>query len=245
MKDDRKILVIDIEWAPALAYVWRMYDENISPDQLIDHGGMLCFCAHWHGEKEYMFYSRWEHGRVGMAKAALSLLEEADIVVHYNGDKYDLPKITGEIVLARMEDPSAGLKPPPKVASVDLLKAVKKFGFNMNRLAYIGPLLKVGGKTKHHGFNLWKEVLAGNEKSQKKMMTYCIQDVRMTDRLYKRIGPFIYNHPVVRTGAEACPVCSSKKTQKRGPRYTRSFRIQRNQCTNCSHWFETTRQKVA
>jgi hypothetical protein len=243
-KDDAKILVIDIEWAPALAYVWRFWDENIQPDQLIDHGGMLCFCAHWHGSKDFMFFSKWEHGRVGMAKAALSLLEEADAVVHFNGDKYDMPKITGEIVLASIEDPKAGLKPPPKVASIDLLKAVKKFGFNMNRLAYIGPLLKVGGKTKHQGFLLWKDVLAGDEKAQRKMTKYCIQDVRMTARLYDRVGPYITNHPVLRTGADACPHCASKKTQKRGFRYTRSFRIQRNQCTKCSHWFETTRTKV-
>lgn len=237
-KDDAKILVIDIEWAPALAYVWRFWDENIHPDQLIDHGGMLCFCAHWHGEKEYMFFSQWEDGREGMAKAALALLEEADAVVHFNGDKYDMPKITGEILLA-------GLSPPPKVASIDLLKAVKKFGFNMNRLAYIGPLLKVGGKTKHQGFNLWKDVLAGDEKARRKMTKYCIQDVRMTDRLYSKIGPFITNHPVLRSGADDCPHCAKKTTQKRGFRYTRSFRIQRNQCTSCAHWFETTRQKVA
>lgn len=235
-KDDAKILVIDIEWAPALAYVWRFWDENIQPDQLIDHGGMLCFCAHWHGEREYMFYSQWEDGRDGMAKAALALFEEADAVVTFNGDKYDIPKITGEILLA-------GLTAPPKVASIDLLKVVKKFGFNMNRLAYIGPLLGVGGKMKHQGFNLWKDVLAGDDRARKKMMRYCIQDVRMTDRLYKKVLPFIRNHPRLRTG-EVCPACAGKKTQKRGFRYTRCFRIQRNQCQSCAHWFETTRQKV-
>lgn len=235
-KDNAKILALDIEWAPALAYVWRMWDENISPEQLIDHGGMLCVCAHWVGEKEFMFWSEWEHGREGMAKAMLKLLNEADAVVTYNGDKYDLPKITGEILLA-------GLEPPPKVASIDVLKVVKKFGFNMNRLAYIGPLLGVGGKVKHHGFLLWKEVLAGDEKARRKMEKYCIQDVRMLVRLYHKVLPFIRNHPTLRTG-EACPACASEKTQKRGFRYTRYFRIQRNQCTNCGHWFETTRQKI-
>lgn len=235
-KDTRRLLVLDLEWAPALAYVWRFWDENIQPDQLIDHGGMLCFCAHWHGEKEYMFWSQWEHGREGMAKAALELLEEADAIITFNGKKYDLPKITGEILLA-------GLTPPPTVAHIDLLQVVKKFGFNMNRLAYIGPLLSVGGKMKHQGFNLWKDVLAGDEKAQNKMRRYCIQDVRMTDRLYKKVRPFITNHPQLRSG-EICPACTSTKTQKRGPRYTRHYRIQRNQCTKCAHWFETTRTKI-
>lgn len=235
-----KILVIDIEWKPALAYVWQMWKQNIQPDMLVDHGGMLCFCAHWYGTKEYMFWSEWEHGRLGMAQAAKDLIEEADAVVHYNGDKYDMPKISGEIMLA-------GLNPPPKVASIDLMKTIKQQGFNMNRLAYIGRLLDIGAKLNHEGFNLWKRVMAGDEAAQRKMQRYCIQDVKLTVRLYKRILPFIRNYPRLQpdyTGSE-CPACRSKKTQKRGFRYTRMFQIQRNQCTDCGHWFETTRKKVA
>ena len=236
MTDDRKILVIDIEWSPALAYVWRMWDENISPDQLIDHGGMLCFCAHWVGSREFEFYSEWEHGRKGMAEQALRLLTGADAVVTYNGDRYDLPKILGEIMLA-------GLTPPPKPASIDLLKTVKKFGLNMNRMAYIAPLLGLGGKVKHEGFNLWKDVLNGCPKAQKKMTKYCIQDVKLTVKMYRKLLPFIQNHPKLRTG-DACPNCESKNTHKRGFRFTRYFRIQRNQCSNCGTWFETTRKKI-
>lgn len=236
MADDRKILVLDIEWSPALAYVWRMWDENISPDQLIDHGGMLCFCAHWIGSRDFEFYSEWEHGRKGMAEQALRLLTEADAVVTYNGDKYDLPKILGEIMLA-------GLAPPPKPASIDLLKTVKKFGLNMNRMAYIAPLLGLGGKVKHEGFNLWKDVLNGCPKAQAKMTKYCIQDVKLTVKMYRKLLPFIHNHPKLRAG-DTCPNCESTNTHKRGFRFTRYFRIQRNQCSNCGTWFETTRQKI-
>ncbi len=237
MKENQpKILVCDIEWAPALVYTFDMWNSNASPDKVIDHGGMLCFCAHWLGSKEYQFYSMWDDGRDGMAKAALDLLTEADAVVTYNGIKYDIPKITGEIVLA-------GLNPPPKVAQIDLLKTVKKFGFNMNRLAYIGPLLGLGGKVKHEGFNLWKDVLAGDEKAQKRMKKYCIQDVKLTVKLYNKILPFIQDHPTLRNG-EGCPACGSTKTQKRGSRVTRFFSIQRHQCQDCGHWFEGTRTKV-
>jgi hypothetical protein len=233
-----KILVIDIEWRPALAYVWRMWDQNIQPDMLIEHGNMLCFSAKWVGEKGFMFHSEWDDGRLGMATAAKRLLEEADAVVTYNGDKYDIPKITGEIVLA-------GLDPPPNVTSIDLIKAVKKFGFNMNRLAYIGPLLGLGGKVKHQGFNLWKEVMEGDPKAQRKMKTYCIQDVRLTEKLYHRVKPFIRNHPHLGVVRGECPVCNSKNSQKRGFRTTRCYKIQRNACNNCGHWYETTRKKIA
>lgn len=241
MPDDEfnpKILYLDLEWEPATAYVWRMWDENISPDQLLDAGGMLCFCAHWEGSKEYLFYSKWEDGRDGMAQAALSLLTEADAVVTYNGDRYDLPKINGEILLA-------GLTPPPPVTSIDLLKSVKKMGFVMNRLAYIGPLLIGSSKIKHQGFNLWKEVMNGSEKARKTMRKYCIQDVKLLVKLYPKIKPFIKNHPHMGdTPSEACGSCGSKDVQKRGFRRTKSFRIQRLQCNTCGSWSDGTRSKV-
>lgn len=232
-----KLLFIDIEWKPALAYVWRMWDENIGPDQLLDHGGLLCFCAHWRGEKEYMFFSEWENGREGMARAALDLLSEADAVVTYNGDKYDIPKLMGEMLLA-------GLHAPPPPTSIDLLKTVKKLGFVMNRLAYIGPLLNIGGKVKHEGFNLWKDVINGCEKARKRMRKYCIQDVRLTVRLYNKIKPFIKNHPHLGEGLHECGACKSNNVQRRGYRRTKYFRIQRVQCQACGSWSETTRTKI-
>lgn len=214
-----------------------MWDENISPDQLIDEGGMLCFCAKFSDEKDYRFYSKWKDGRLGMAEAALALLTEADAVVTYNGDKYDLPKITGEILLA-------GLTPPPSVTSIDCLKAVKKFGFVMNRLAYIGPLLGAGKKIKHEGFNLWKDVLAGSEKAQNKMEKYCIQDVKVLVKLYERILPFIKNHPHLGKEKRECGACNSNQVQSRGYRRTKSFKIQRLQCTRCGAWQDGKRSSV-
>jgi len=236
-KHDEKILLLDIEWKPATAYVWRMWDENISPDQLIDHGGMLCFCAKWSGSKDFLFFSEWEDGREGMAQAALDLLNEADAVVTYNGDRYDLPKILGEILLA-------GLTPPPPVTSIDVLKTVKKMGFVMNRLAYIGPLLSVGGKVKHEGFNLWKDVMNGKETAKAKMRRYCIQDVRLLEKLYQRVRPFIKNHPHMGATKKECGACGSNHVQSRGYRRTKHYRIQRVQCQSCGAWQEGARSKV-
>jgi len=233
-----KLLFLDIEWKPATAYVWRMWDENISPAQLIDAGGMLCFCAIWSDRpKEVLFYSEWDDGREEMARIAKELLTESDAVVTYNGDRYDLPKITGEIVLA-------GLSPPPPVTSIDLIKTVKKFGFVMNRLAYIGPLLKVGAKMKHEGFDLWKLVMAGNVKARNRMRKYNIQDVKLLIELYNKIKPFIKTHPHMGHTKTECGACGSNHSQSRGYRRTKHFLIQRLQCQNCGSWSEGTRKKV-
>jgi hypothetical protein len=233
-----KILHIDIEWAPALAYVWKMWDENISPDQLVNEGGLLCFCAHWDGKKEYMFFSDWDDGQQVMAQAALDLLNEADAVVTYNGDKYDLPKLRGCIILA-------GLNPPAPPSSIDLIKTVKKLGFVMNRLAYIGPLLKVGGKMKHEGFRLWRSVLEGDAKARDRMRKYCIQDVKVLVALYNRVKPFILNHPHLGDDKGACGSCGSNHVQSRGFRRTKFFKVRRIQCQDCGSWSEGTRTKIA
>lgn len=236
--NDKKLLALDIEWAPTKAYVWRAWDENIAPEQIIEDGGMLCFCAHWIGDKDYHFFSAWDDGKAGMAEAALILLTEADAVITFNGDRYDLPKIIGEIVLA-------GLTPPPPITSIDCIKTVKKMGFFRSSLAYVGPLLTGSSKLKHEGFRLWKDTLDGDTKAQTKMRKYCIQDVRLLAKLYERIKPFIKNHPFMGTTKHECGACGSNHVQSRGVRRTKSFIIQRLQCQNCGSWQEGTRKKVS
>jgi len=233
-----KILYFDVEWKPATAYVWRMWDENISPDQLLDPGGLLCFSAMWHGEKDVIFRSEWEHTHEGMVKTLHELFEEADAVITYNGDRYDIPKSMGEFLLA-------GLLPPPPPTSIDLLKAVKKLGFVMNRLAYIGPLLQIGKKVKHEGFPLWVSVMNGDPKAQARMKKYCIQDTKLLVDLYKKIKPYIKNHPHLgTTKSNACGACGSHHVQSRGYRRTKAFRIQRIQCQTCGSWSDGKREKI-
>ena len=233
-----KILILDIETRPATAYVWRMYDENVTPEQLIDEGGTICFCAHWYGTKEYMFYSDWEHGHNAMIKAAHRLISQADAVVTYNGDRFDLPKLQGEFL-------RAGLTPPPPPTSIDVYKTIRKLGLVMNKLAYVGPLLDIGAKVKHEGFGLWKSVMAGDEAAERRMKKYCIQDVKMLMRLYKKVKPYIKNHPHMgEQGAGVCGACGSKHVQSRGFRRTKYFRIQRIQCQACGAWQDGQRQKL-
>lgn len=232
-----KILYYDIEWKPAKAYVWQCWDVSVAPNQLIEEGGLLCFSAMWEGSKEVIFYSEWEHGHQQMVEALHALFEEADAVVTFNGDRYDNKKAMGEFVLA-------GLKPPAPITSIDLLKVVKRFGFIMNRLAFIGPLMKVGQKVKHEGFELWVAVEKGDPAAQKRMKRYCIQDTKLLVKLYKKIRAYIPNHPHFGATKHECGACGSNNVQRRGYRRTKRFVIQRIQCNSCGSWSEGTRQKV-
>lgn len=237
MSENPKILLYDIEWKPAKAYVWRAYDENVSPDQLIDPGGLLCFSARWYGTRETMFFSEWEDGHEAMVRGLYDLFCQADALITYNGDRYDNKKAMGEFLLAR-------LPPPPTITSIDLLKTVKKMGYFMNRLAFIGPYLKIGNKVKNEGFPLWTAVLDGDKRAQARMKKYCIQDTNLLSTLYNAIRPYITNHPHLgKTSGLSCGACQSDKLQSRGYRRTKSFKIQRIQCQSCGSWSDGKRTK--
>lgn len=231
------LLYFDIEWKPAKAYVWRMYDENVGPDQLIDAGGLLCFSAVKGDTGEVVFASEWDDGHEEMVYKLYDLFQWADVVITYNGNKYDIPKTMGEFLLA-------GLPPPPPPTSIDLLKTVKKMGFVMNRLAFIGPFLKIGQKVKHEGFPLWSGVMDGDVSAQKRMKKYCIQDSKLLVKLYNKIKPYILNHPFLGDRG-VCGACEGKVLHSRGFRRTKSFKIQRLQCQSCGSWQDGKRTKVS
>lgn len=236
---EQRVLLLDIETRPASAYVWRAYGEqSISPSQVIDTGGIICVGAKWLGEKECFLYSDWKHGHIEMLLAIHEMMSFADAVITYNGERFDLPKLQGEFLLA-------GLGPTPPATSIDCLKAVRKFGFFINKLEAIGPLLGVGDKMKHEGFSLWTSVMAGDEAAQNRMAKYCIQDVRLLERLYLLIRPFILNHPHFGSvGGKQCGACGSTHLQSRGSRRTKAYKIQRLHCQTCGSWSDGVRKKI-
>lgn len=230
-----KILYWDIEWEPTSAYVWKLFDNNVSPDQIIKPGGLLCFSATW-GDGEVIFGSEWGDGHEGMVLKLYDLICEADVLITFNGDRYDIPKAMGEFLLL-------GLPSPPPPTSIDLYKAVKKFGYVSNKLAFIGPFLGVGNKVKHEGFDLWVKVMAGDTKAQETMKKYCIQDSMLLVKLYKKVKGYIRNHPYLGERG-VCGACDSTVLHSRGFRRTKAFKIQRLQCQKCGSWQDGKREKV-
>ena len=233
-----KILVFDIETKPNLVYAWGLWDQNISIGQIVEPSAPICFSAKFVGEKEIFFYSDWEDGHSEMVKALHGLLMEADAVVTYNGDKFDIPKMRGEFLLE-------GLSPLPPLTSIDILKTVRKFGFVSNKLEFIGTFLEIGRKIKNEGFGLWVKVMNGDAAAQKRMKRYCIGDSVLTEKVYTKLKGHIPNHPHLgEVVSEACGSCGSHRVQKRGVRRTKSFTIQRLQCQDCGSWSDGARKKI-
>jgi DNA polymerase elongation subunit (family B) len=229
-----KILLLDIETAPNVAYVWGLFKENIPLQRLVDSGYVLCWAAKWYGDDEMMFDSVHQSKPKTMLKRIHKLLEEADAVIHYNGTRFDIPTLNKEFLLHRMT-------PPSTYRQIDLLATARsRFRFTSNKLDYVAKALGVGGKTKHAGFELWVKCMNGDEEAWAVMEEYNKQDVNLLEEVYEIFLPWIRNHPnralYADSDVHACPLCGSDRIVRRGYAYTASGKYQRYRCTSCGHW---------
>lgn len=234
-----KVLTIDIERRPALGYVWSLWKQNVQTQALVEHGEMISFAAKWLGEKPVIFYSTYHHGKEEMVAAAHALLDEADVVVTYNGDRFDIPHLQTEFILQ-------GLNPPSPFESVDLFKSVKKqFNFISNKLDYVCGQLGLPQKTSHDGFKLWLDCIAGKDAAWTKMRRYNKNDVVITEQLYMKLLPWNPKTPNRNLyegegGVVVCPACGGEDLQRRGYQYTALSVFQRLHCQSCGKWSKIT-----
>jgi predicted RNA-binding Zn-ribbon protein involved in translation (DUF1610 family) len=231
-----RILTIDIEWRPMMSYTWGIWDQNIGLTQIVDDGGLLCFAAKWMGEKEILFWSE-NDGHDVMVKAAHDLLSEADVLITYNGDKYDIKKLNGEFMLAKM--------PPPRpYRSIDILKTNKaRFDLPSRKLDYLVQRSGVGAKVKHQGFELWTGCMAGDKTAWALMEKYNRGDVIVTEKAYLRLLPWVTNaphHAMFSQESHSCPYCGGKKLERAGITHANVTSYQLYECKKCGGWVRGT-----
>lgn len=232
-----RILLLDIETAPNLAYVWGLWNQNVGTNMLIEGGYILSWAAKWYGSEEVFYMDRRNKK---MIKEIHKLITEADAVIHYNGTKFDMPHLNREFILA-------GLAPPAPYKQIDLLKTCRsQFKFPSNKLEYVVKALKIGIKGDTGGFETWVGCMNNDPESWAIMQQYNVQDVLLLERLYERLRPWIKGHAnasiyrgVSDEGRQgpSCPTCAGVDYQRRGWAYTTTYRYPRFQCKECKSWF--------
>lgn len=185
-----------------------------------------------------IFGSVRRHGRRNMVRTVHALLNEADAVCHFNGEKFDIPRLNSEFLLAN-------LGPPAPFKHIDLLKTCRsKFGFASNKLDYVCKILGIGAKVHHKGMELWHGCMGGDAESWRTMEEYNRGDVLLTEKLYDRLLSWIERHPNVgaHDGVDEhdrkCPACGGTKLQRRGDYIAQALRYARYQCRTpgCGKW---------
>jgi len=234
-----KILLLDIETAPTTAYVWGLWQQTVNIDRIIDSSYVLCWAAKWYGEDDIMFSSIHKTTPRQMVKQIHKLLSEADVIVHYNGKRFDIPILNREMI-------TLGMAPPAPYKQIDLLTVARRqFKFISNKLDYVAHSLGLGKKVRHKGFELWVQCMNDEPEAWKEMETYNKQDVVLLERLYDTFKPWIKNHPNHgvyddRRGLQ-CTNCGSTHYHKRGWHIAKTFKYPRFQCQACGHWFRGNR----
>lgn len=237
MEGNKRILIFDIETAPMEAYVWSMWKNNISQDQLIKDWSILCWAAKWLDGTEIMTSASWREGNDirddrACCIALSALLSEADIVVAHNGDKFDIKKVNTRLL-------KHGLPEPTPFKSIDTLKIAKsRFAISSNRLDFIGDYLGVGRKVKHEGFMLWRKVLNGDEQAQEDMLNYNVGDITLLEQVYLKIRGWDKRNPSINLdfGEPRCPCCGSKKLTEYGDAYTNVSTFRAVRCDECGKY---------
>lgn len=210
------ILLIDIETAPLKAYVWTRWNQNVYPDQLISDWFTLTWSAKW------LFNSRKIHESLTpdevlreddsrIIKSLWALLDQADIVIAHNGDKFDLPRINSRFIVN-------GLPPVSPYQSIDTKKiAAKQFGFSSNKLSELAKVFGMEGKM-DTDFELWAKCMNGDKVAMKYMQDYNDQDVAVLEEVYLKLRPWIKSHPNCGLYMELdVPVCSNCGSTKLTP----------------------------
>lgn len=233
-----KLLLLDIETAPHRVYAWGLYDQDIAISQIVEPGYTLCYAAKWIGEKKMMFDSVQKSSALQMVKGIHALLSEADAVIHFNGEKFDIPTLNKEFI-------THGLTPPRPYKQIDLIRTCRKrFRFASNKLDYVAQALGEGAKVQHKGMELWRACMepkhADYKSAWRTMEAYNRGDVLLTERLYLRLLPWIEHHPNHalynnRAGVR-CPSCDSANLQMRGFRRTKTARYRQFSCNDCGSW---------
>lgn len=227
-----RVLLLDLEISPTLAAVWGLFNQNINITNITGSSQVLSWAAKWRGSDEVEYSSLGMTSRRKMIVELYKLLNEADVVVTYNGDRFDLKILNQEFMMLRLD-------PPRPYKSVDLLKVMKnRFRGTSNKLDYWLKHLGLGSKVQHRGMQLWLDCMNKVPGSFEEMEEYNIGDVVELEKLLERVLPWIHNFPNHSAFHEAhvCPKCGSVHLQKRGFTFSNTLKYQRYQCKSCGDW---------
>jgi len=225
-----KILCFDIETIPCVGTFWRPgYNVYLTHDNIAERSQMAMWSAKYTNSNKMYSMNMHDDGYDGMIQGLWDILDEADILVAHNGDKFDRRWCNTEFLLSDLPDPSKW---------VDTYKIAKaNFELPSYKLDYLSFILGFGRKI-NTDYDLWLQWMEGDPKAIKKMIQYCKNDVKLLQKVYKKMLPWASTHPniAVRSGPSATPLCGkcgSDHIIKKGLSYTNVGIYQRYRCRSC------------
>lgn len=236
INNDLKILLIDIETSPILTYTFKTRKTYIENDFILRDWSILSYAAKWlTDDKIYsdtvFKYVKDDLNDYNLCKDIHELLDEANIIIAHNGDRFDIKKINTRFLYHN-------LGPVSPFKSIDTLKIVKNnFSITSNKLDFISKYLNGNGKFEHEGIELWKKCMKGDKESFKIMQDYNIQDVKILEDVYLQVRSFDNRHPSIAMLTEnksfMCTKYGSKHIDYIKDVYTNTRTYKLYKCLDC------------
>lgn len=238
-----KVLLLDIETAPMLGYVWGLWENNVSLNQVKADWHVLSWSAKWLGDSpdKVMYMDQRSEKHIEddskILKGIWKLMNEADVIIGQNSKRFDIKKLNARFILN-------GITKPSSFRQIDTMELAKKhFAFTSNKLEYMTDKLCTKYKKLKHskfsGFELWRQCMAGNLAAWKEMEKYNKYDVLSLEELYNKLAPWNDNSINVNINHDethhSCPSCNGTEFTKNGFKYTNTGKFQRYSCVSCGH----------
>lgn len=194
-ESNARVLVYDIETSLMEFTGFRAGRVHyIGKQQLVKDYYIISWAAKWLGED--VIYSNVQTSRESkkgsdkrILKQIWQMLDEADVVVGHNVDRFDTKRLNTRFVMN-------GMTLPERFKSVDTLKLARKtFDFTYNDLDFICSSLGLGNKMEHEGYEMWEGCRLGDAECLTQMVDYNEQDVFLTEKLYNYLKQGMYEPP--------------------------------------------------
>jgi DNA polymerase elongation subunit (family B) len=238
VNNDLKILLMDLELTYAIYYAYPSNREQYLSGSNIKHD-QFCTCAAWKWlhessthvvkitDNKRQFKEDFRNDRV-VAEKLHALMEEADVIVAHNGDRFDIKHAN---TLFRKH----GLGPIPQRKSIDTLKVAKKyFAFPGNSLDMLSKRFGSTGKNRKPN---WYKMTDGDATEINIAAKYCKNDVVELEKVFVELRPYITNFPRIRSSVPPteCECCYSKRIQSRGKQLFNNSLQRVYRCAECGH----------
>lgn len=230
-----KILIFDIETMPMQVFVWGLWKQRISHENIISDWFVVSWSAKWLYDNNVMSdvlttEEVLQKNDKRIIHGIWKLFDQADIVVGHNCDRFDISKLNVRFLLH-------GMNPPNHYHSIDTLKATKgSFSFSSNRLDYLGKFLMEKGKIETN-FQLWTRCFYGDSEALSEMQAYNIEDTLLLEEVYLEMRPWIKNHPniglLTESHSESCAICGSTELIQSGHYRTMVSEYNTFRCSKC------------
>ena len=237
-----KILCLDLEISPMLAYTYEAYEGNVLKIKVQPQ--IVSFAYSWQNEKQIHVrslpdYPGYTPGILKLDDKKIvtelhEIMHKADMIYGHNIRAFDLKHARARFLVHN-------LKVSKKWITEDtLIIARKYFKFPKNNLNEITEVLGIGTKTKvKHSDVIW-DCIDGDMKAWEAMQAYVKQDIVITKSLYSRIAPWHethYNLNLFRRKGNSCTLCGSTHVHSEGPRYNKFTISERFSCLKCGHYW--------